>query len=147
MRIALLVGGALMAVTACGNEGRKRAEARTFLKLYEAADYRASIPERTRKVEQLEQLTISDPDVRSARESCVGAHRALIAAEQQNEVAARQLDQALAQKPGGEPLAVEESVRIRGQIEQAERSLTDARGRFQRCEEQTRSLALRFGER
>jgi hypothetical protein len=139
---ALLGGSA-----GCDREGRTRAEARTFVALYEATDHRAPIAERERKLVQLEQLTLTEPLVSEARDVCVGAHRALIRAERENEQAAGQLDKALIAAPDGGALEPAESERIRAGIVQAERSVGDARTRFGRCEEQARSLSLRFGPR
>lgn len=144
---AAAYGFALVLVTsaACNREDRVRAEAHTFLALYRATDHRAPIAERERKVEQLEQLTLSEEAVRSARDQCVGAHRALIRAERENEAAAGQLDRAIAAQPDGGALMAADTQRIRAEIDRAEGSLTDARGRFERCEAQARTLALRFG--
>lgn len=139
---------AALALLGCdGREERQRAEARTFLALYEATDHRAPVPERERKIEQLAQLGLSDELVQKARDECVSAHRTLVAAERENERAASQLDRAIAASPGGAALAPEDTVRIGEGIKQAERSLSDARTRFERCEAQARSLSLRFGAR
>jgi hypothetical protein len=77
----------------------------------------------------------------------VEAHRALIRAERENERASGELDRAIAAQPGGEPLPVSETERIRAAIGSAEAALGDARQRFERCEEQARGLAMRFGKR
>jgi DNA polymerase III delta prime subunit len=135
----------VLASAACDRDDRVRAEAHTFLALYRATDHRAPIAERERKIAQLEQLTLSEQAVRTARDQCVGAHRALIRAERENEVAAGQLDRALAAQPDGGPLQVTDTARIRAEIDRAEGSLTDARGRFEKCEAQARTLSLRFG--
>lgn len=132
---------------ACDSEGRTRAEAHTFLALYAATDHRAPVAERERKIQQLEQLSLSDETVKKARDECVGAHRALLTAERQNEQAAGQLDKAIAGQPSGAALPVADTASIRAGIEAAEASLGDARGRFEKCETQARSLSLRFGAR
>lgn len=132
---------------ACDREGRARAEARTFLSLYEATDHRAPIAERERKVQQMEQLALSEEAVQAARAECVAAHKVLISAERQNEHASVELDKALADQPRGQPLPEAQIARIRNEIQVAEGSLTDARKRFEHCEAQARSLDLRFGER
>jgi predicted S18 family serine protease len=142
---ALVLG--LGQLTACDREGRARAEARTFLALYEATDHRAPVEQRERKVLQLEQLALSEEAVRAARDECVAAHKTLIAAERQNEHASRELDTALGAQPHGEPLSQGEITRIRTEIQAAQASLTDSRKSFERCEAQARSLDLRFGER
>ena len=147
MRAYRMVGLLALLFASCDREGRVRAEARTFLALYEATDHRAPVREREHKVAQLDQLALTEPAVVKARDECVAAHRALIRAEQQNEGASSQLDQALAAQPKGEPLAPAETVRIKAEITKAEQSLVDARARFERCETQARSLSLRFGKR
>ncbi|MET0284408.1 MAG: hypothetical protein ABW352_08055 [Polyangiales bacterium] len=144
-QLARLLG--LGQLTGCDREGRVRAEARTFLALYEATDHRAPIPERERKVKQMEQLALSEPAVSAARDECVAAHKVLIEAERQNEHASVELDKALAAQPKGDVLPPEQIARIRLEIQVAEGSLTNARGRFEHCETQARSLDLRFGER
>lgn len=137
---------ALCAATAgCDREDRVRAEAHTFLALYRATDHRAPIAERERKIVQLEQLTLSEEVVRAARDQCVGAHRALVRAELENETAAGQLDKAIAAQPDGGSLLAADTLRIRAGIEQAASSLADARTRFEKCEAQARGLSLRFG--
>lgn len=138
----------LVGLTAgCDREERTRAEARTFLALYEVTDHRAPIAERERKLAQIEQLTLTDPAIAGTRDECVGAHRALIRGERENEQAAAQLDRALSAQPDGGPLDPQQAEHIRAGIVQAERSVGDARARFERCEEQARSLSLRFGAR
>lgn len=146
-RAGVLIFATMGAAVGCDREGRTRAEARTFVALYEATDHRAPIVERERKLAQLEQLTLTEPLVSEARDECVGAHRALIRAERESEQAAGQLDKALIAAPDGGALDPAESERIRAGIVQAERSVGDARARFGRCEEQARSLSLRFGPR
>ncbi len=131
----------------CGREERTRAEARTFLSVYEAIEHGAPLAERERKIVQLQQLSLSDDGVRGARDDCVAAHQALARAEHQHEQAAQQLEKAIAAQPNGEPLPASDTDRIRRGIEQAERSLGDARGRFQRCEEKVRDLSFRYAAR
>jgi DNA polymerase III delta prime subunit len=138
---------ALVTGAGCNRDDRVRAEAHTFLALYKATDHRASIAERERKIAQLEQLTLSEEAVRTARDQCVGAHRALIRAERENETASGELERAVAAQPDGGSLMAADTLRIRAEIERAEGSLTDARGRFEKCEAQARTLSLRFGDR
>lgn len=138
---------ALGLLAGCDRDARTRSEARMFLALYEATDHRAPGPERKRKLAQLEQLSLSDEAVTAARDQCVAAHKALLASESSNERAASALEQALATQSGGEPLDLDDTARIRAGIDKAERELSDARTRFERCESQVRDLSLRFGER
>jgi hypothetical protein len=131
----------------CDHDDRVRAEAHTFLAVYRATDHRAPIAQRERKIVQLEQLTLSEGVVRTARDECVGAHRALVRAELENETAASQLDKAIAAQPDGGALLAADTQRIRVGIEQAASSVAEARARFEKCETQARSLSLRFGDR
>ena len=133
----------------CGNgkDDRVRAEARSFLTLYEATSHRAPIAERERKLEQLNQLTLADETVRKARDECVEAHRALIRAERENEGASGQLDKVVHAHLGGEPLPAIEAEAIKKRIAAAESAVAESRKLFEQCEDETRSLALRFGER
>ena len=142
----VLVGYAtILLLSAC--EGRERRDAQAFLALYESLDHRAPAAAREQKVSALKQLTLVDPKVKQARDDCVSAHRALLNAESQHEQAAKQLDQAIAKDFEGAPLPASVGEPIRVAIEQADRSLADARNRFLRCEEGARSLSLRFGKR
>lgn len=145
----VLLGATLLTLpAACGDrEERVRAEARGFLTLYEATDHRAPIPERERKVAQLEQLALSDEAVRKTRDECVEAHRTLIRAERENEDASGLLEKAVSAQVGGEPLPVAEAERIRARLTAAEGSIAESRKRFEQCESDTRSLSLRFGKR
>jgi hypothetical protein len=145
---ALCVLGLSLASGGCDSrEQRTRAEARNFLSLYEATDHRAPIAERERKLTQLGQLNLTDETVRKARDGCVQAHRALIHAERENEGAAGKLDKVVAAQLSGEPLPAAEAESIRTRLEAAEGAIADSRKRFERCEEDARGLALRFGER
>ena len=141
----LCLAGPVLA--SCDRDERVRAEAHTFLAVYKATDHRAPIPERERKIGQLEQLTLSEQVVRAARDECVGAHRALVRAELENDTASSQLDKAIAGQPDGGALKPVDTLRIRAGIEQAASSVADARTRFEKCETQARSLSLRFGTR
>jgi hypothetical protein len=136
----------LMAPSGCGEE-RQRTEARAFLALYESLDHRQPAAVREEKLSALKQLTLVDVEVKRARDDCVSAHRALLRAEQEHESAAAKLDQAIAKDLKGAPLPVEQAEPIRVSIEQADRSLADARTRFTRCENGARSLSLRFRQR
>ncbi len=133
---------------ACDSDDRQRDEARRFLALYEQLDHRQPLAQRRAQVTDLAQLPLQAEVVVSARDACVAAHRALIAAEQSHEQAASELERLLAAGGGDDgPLDGVESAKVRTSIEQAEGALSAARSRFEPCESQTRSLSLRFGVR
>jgi hypothetical protein len=136
----------LAALLGCAEE-RQRTEARAFLALYETIDHRQPSAVREEKLSALKQLTLVDVEVKRARDDCVSAHRALLRAEHEHESAAVRLDQAIAKDLKGAPLPPDQAEPIRVSIEQADRSLGDARTRFARCENGARSLSLRFGKR
>jgi hypothetical protein len=137
--------GVLLAGFACG-EDRLRSESRAFLSLYEVIDHRQPAQIRELKLAALGSLVLTEPDVKKARDECVAAHRALLSAEREHEQAATQLDRAIAQNDNGGPLPAATTELIRQGIDHAEQSLTKARGLFERCENQARSLSLRFGK-
>lgn len=131
----------------CDSSSRERDEARRFLGAYDALDHRDPLAQRTRDVEALATLPLQVPTVQHARDACVGAHRALIAAEQAQETAAKALDAALASRPDGTPLDPKQAESVQQSIVAAESALSGARTRFAPCESEARSLALRFAER
>jgi hypothetical protein len=143
----VLVGyAAVLALVACA-EQRQRSEARAFLAVYESLDHRQPAAVREEKLKALKQLTLVDLDVKRARDDCVSAHRALLVSEREHERAASKLDQVVSKNHDGSPLPPELTEPIRVGIEQADRSLQEARTRFSRCETAARSLSLRFGNR
>lgn len=137
--------GLLLMLVGCSGD-RQRTEARALLALYEGIDHREPAATREPKIKKLSELTLTDDLVSKARSECVSAHQALLTAERQHEAAARELDKALEKSEGGEPLPPAVTVEIQHGIDKADSSLTDARIRFERCENQVRSLSLRFGK-
>lgn len=136
----------LLGLAGCG-EDRQRREAHAFLSVYETLDHRQPTAVREQKLKALKQLTLVDLDIKRARDDCVSAHRALLISEREHEEAAAQLDKVVAKHAEGSPLPTSETEPIRVGIEQADRSLQEARTRFSRCETAARSLSLRFGSR
>lgn len=118
-----------------------------MLALYHAIDHKGPVSPRERMVDDLAELPLDTEVVQNARNACVGAHRALLSAEQAHERAAASLDRVLASKPDGQPLGQAESSLVQREIEGAEQSLRQARERFAPCEDQVQSLALRFGDK
>lgn len=141
----LLLSLALLGASACGDR-RLRAEARAFLAVYEALDHRQKPDEREKKLSELRLLVLVEPEVVKARDHCVAGHTALLRSERAHEEAARQLDEALSKSPDGTPLGSDATHQIRGQIEQAEASLNNARTALRQCENEARGLSLRFGK-
>jgi hypothetical protein len=139
--VAFLAGGA----AACGDR-RLRSEARAFLARYEAIDHREKGALREQKVQALEQLVLTEPQVLAARSHCLDGHNALLASERSHEHAAQQLDRAVGDSPGGAPLSPEATEQIRVEIEQADNALARAKENLRQCENEARGLSLRFGK-
>jgi hypothetical protein len=116
-----------------------------MLALYHAIDHKGPLSPREQMVNDLAELPLDTDVVKEARNACVGAHRALISAEQAHERAAASLDKVLAGKPDGQPLGQAESALVQHEIQGAEQALRQARDRFTPCEDRVQSLALRFG--
>lgn len=139
--------GLLAGLPACDSAGRERDEARRFLAVYSGLDHREPLDQREREVGELEALPLHAPKVLHARDACVSAHRALIAAERAQDTATQALDRALASKPNGEALDKQQAEGVQQSIVKAESALSGARTRFSACEAEARQLALRFSER
>ncbi|HEX6242928.1 MAG TPA: hypothetical protein VFZ61_18575 [Polyangiales bacterium] len=136
---------ASLCAAACGDR-RLRAEARSFLAVYEGLDHRQKSAQREKKLTDLRLLVLVEPEVVQARDHCVAGHTALLRAERAQEEAARKLDTALAGSTDGAPLGEQTTQEIRTQIEEADGALNDARSSLRQCETQARGLSLRFGE-
>lgn len=139
------LGLVLAAALGCSDD-RLRSESRAFLSLYEVIDHRQAAQIRELKLAALEALVLTEPDVKKARDECVAAHRALLSSEREHEQAAAELDRAIAKNGDGGPLPSATTEQIRKGIDHAEQSLTKARSLFGGCENQARSLSLRFGK-
>ena len=142
--LTAILSASLFAV-ACGDR-RLRAEARSFLAVYQGMDHRQKADEREKKLSELRLLALVEPEVVQARDHCVTGHTALLRAERAHEDAARKLDEAIAKSPDGAPLAADATHAIRAQIEEADGALSNARTSLRQCETQARGLSLRFGE-
>lgn len=130
---------------ACGDR-RLRAEARAFLTAYESLDHRESPAVREQKLSALRGLVLTETEVAKTRDRCVAGHEALLESERSQEQAARALDEAVGDSAGGEPLSAQATSQIRVKIERAEEALRKAKDGLRACENEVRSLSLRFGK-
>jgi len=137
--------GLLLLAVGCG-DGRLRGESRAFLSLYEVIDHRQAPAIRELKLNALSALVLTESEVKKARDECVAAHQALLSSEREHEQAAKKLDEAIAQNADGAPLPAATTELIRQGIDHADQSLGKARSLFESCENQARSLSLRFGK-
>lgn len=133
----------VMLAGGCG-EDRLRREARAFLAVHEGLDHRQKAEVREQKLSELRLLVLVEPAVVQARDHCVTGHTALLRSERSHEEAGRKLDEALQASPDA-PLPPQATQQIRAQIDQAESALSNARVSLRQCENEARSLSLRFG--
>jgi hypothetical protein len=131
----------LLVFGAC--EDTERAEARTLLMLLQSIDIRHPVQKRKTEVMHLESLVLNEQKLSRARDCCVRAHKALIAAEEQQEQAKRILDKATALDPSA-AIDTPDLAVIAETIERSNNELKRAKDIFPSCEREIRKLELRF---
>ena len=141
---------ALLCACSCSRdsgEARLRAEARTFLKLYEAVHLSDQEAQRAARISALAAAPLSDENVRHARDLCVAGQRELLQQEQLQEANSSEIDRALASSKQGAPLDPSLVERLRAKVTESEQALRRAQDQLHACEAATRSLSLRFAPR
>ena len=147
-RLWLFLCGFAWVLGACESaDERQRSDARAFLGLNGAVDYRSSEGEREKRVADLERLLLTDPSVMRTRDLCVSGHREMARQRQAQEANANEIDRVIAAKPDGSPLDSSVVARLQGKLSESEQGLERAREQLRTCEEQARALSLRFGPR
>jgi hypothetical protein len=136
----------VLAACESGDE-RLRNDARAFLSLNGAVDYRSSEAEREKRVADLERLLLTDPSVKLTRDLCVSGHREMGRQQKAQEENANEIDRVIAAKPDGSPLDPSVIASLQAKLADSERGLERARQELRSCEEQARALSLRFGPR
>lgn len=131
----------LLFFVAC--EDTERTEARALLKRLQSIDIRLPVNKRQIELSQLESLVLNEKELDRARDHCVRAHKALIAAEVEQERAKRILDKATALDPN---VSIDDPdfVVIAEAIERSNSELKRAKDIFPGCEREIRKLELRF---
>lgn len=141
-RILLLIS-LVSLFTFVGCEDTEREEARALLERLRSIDIHVSVQKRKTVISQLESLVLTQEKLNRARDLCVRAHKALIAAEEQQEQAKRILDQATALDPNAS-IEKPDMVVIADAIERSNNELKRAKETFPSCEREIRKLELRF---
>jgi hypothetical protein len=142
-----LCGFAWLLAACESSEERLRSDARAFLGRNAAVDYRSSEAEREKRVAALERLVLTDPTVIHTRDLCVSGHREMARQHRAQEANAGEIDRAIAGKTDGSPLDAATVARLQEKLAESEHGLERAREQLRTCEEQARSLSLRFAPR
>ncbi len=143
-----LIGVALCAGVGCQSEdSRLRDEASRLVALYAQVTYGDAPEVREQKLAAIEQAVFVSEEVVSTRTVCVAGHRALIASQRAPDETAKEIDEALGQVEGAEPLPLEVLARLQKKLVAAQDHLDQIRAQLEVCETQIRALNLRFGKR
>ena len=131
----------MCALAAC--EGDPRNDANLYLDRVQRIDLDDPLDLRRLRVEALATLPVASDVVRSARDACVEAHRAIIDAEETSAEARAAFEGYASEDaiPQAERLRIEEDIR------QSNRAVERSRGLFSRCHRLTRDLELRYRRR
>jgi hypothetical protein len=138
LHVAALI---LLFSAACSRDNSQRAEALALLERIATLDLRASSAERTRRIERLRALPLSDAALVRVRDRCALAHAGLLAAELEQATARQRLDAAEAR---GAPVARAELEAIAAAVAHASQSLQSARTALPECEQSTLALSARY---
>ncbi len=143
-----LIGAAFFAVCACqSEESRLRDEASRLVELYAQVSYEDAPDVREQKLAAIEQAVFVSPEVVNTRTVCVEGHRALMATQRNQEETAKEIDQAIGQADGAEPLPLDVLERLQLKLSSAQEQVGPIRSQLEACEAQIRALNLRFGKR
>ncbi len=147
-RFWLFLCGFAWVVAACeSSDERLRSDARAFLGRNAAVDYRSSEADREKRVADLERLVLTDETVIHTRDLCVSGHREMARQHKAQEANASEIDRAIAAKTDGSPLDPATVASLQAKLAESERGLERAREQLRTCEDQARSLSLRYGPR
>ncbi|MCB9667092.1 MAG: hypothetical protein H6715_03110 [Myxococcales bacterium] len=105
----------------------------------------APIRQRREQLSRLRALEVRHSEVKSALESCLSAHDALLTAEEEQARAQHALDGAL----GGNharSFSSDEASRLNKMIQRSDENVARARALFPDCHAGARSLTLRYGK-
>lgn len=136
VRRPLFIAVALVAALGC--EPDPRNDANLFLERVQRIDLDDTIAARTAMVDSLEALPLGAPEVTTARDTCVSAHRAILSAETLHA-------RARAAVAAGE--GTMDRARIERDIQESNRQIERSRPLFTRCHRLTRDLDVRYRSR
>lgn len=137
----LVSAGVVLVASGC--EPDPRNDAHLFLDRVQHIDLDDPIEERRRRVDSLATLPVTAEVVRSARDACVEAHRAIIEAEEASANAREVYDQ----YPDEASIPLTERQRLESDIRTSGRAMDRARNLFTRCHDRTNDLRLRYRSR
>lgn len=127
---------------ACDSEAQERSEARELLAKLSAVSDESSLRERHAALEALGKLRLSVPSHVAMRDACRAAHQGLLEAESA-QISARKALAAASSDPAGGKLSPAQANAIAADIEQSNRALAEAKGRFPTCERAIRELTTK----
>lgn len=130
----------MVLVLLAGCEPDARSDAIIYLDRVQRLDLDDPISERRRLIDSLASLPLSAPEVRTARDSCVEAHQAILEAEELTRRARR----AVERHEEESMIPAPERVRIERDISASNRLIERSRSMFDMCHRLTRGLELRF---
>ena len=150
MKIAPMIRNLALALLYMGcqsEQARQREEASRLVELYGLVKYEAPPEQRAHQLEAIEQAVFVNPEVVGTRTVCLSGHRQLIEAQRSQDETAGEIDKAIAQTDGGNPMAPETIERLQATLNQAQGQLQKARAELEDCESRIRALDVRFGRR
>ena len=140
VNVILLCSGAIL--VGCDSQAQERAEARDLLAKLNAISDESSLSERHSALDALAKLRLRAPAHIAMRDACRAAHQELLEAETA-QVSARKALAAVSRDPSGGTLSPSQARAIAADIEQSNRALAEAKGRFPTCERAMRELTTK----
>lgn len=132
----------LLASAGCNGESAAKTEAHDLLQRIQAIEDDTSLEARKKALDALVLLRLESSDNRKARDACHAAHAGLLAAETEQAIAKKALDEA--QKgPSGAPLSAQSGKLVADAIERSNRALAAAQKHFPSCETAMQGLIAR----
>ncbi len=138
MRWALL--SMIVALAGCGSSEKQ--DAQKLVAHVRAVDPELSAAERRPRLDELETLPIATATLRELRDTCVEAHRSLLVAEEQAELATTTIRTA----GSASQLTAEQRTAVERALATQERSVAKAEELLPQCEREVDALALRYAQ-
>lgn len=133
---------AALGCAACSGESTARLQARELVERINAIEDETSLAARKKALDALLLLPLTSGENRKARDACHAAHAGLFAAEAEQAMAKKALDDA--QKgPSTAPLSADDGKRVAEAIERSNLALQAAQKHFPSCETAMQGLIAR----
>ncbi len=139
-RVVLLLS--VLAVLGCSD--RRANEERLLLDREARVDGEAPPAVRRRQIEDLEGLTLRDPELVGVRDTCVAGHRALLRAEEEQARASRMLAE-LTDGDRDAPIPAGRAAEVEQALEASNEAIGEARESLGRCKDEMTALRSRHG--